>query len=92
MQCLCFPVYMKICGSYYVLHFWVVVKGIFFSSVVAAIVMINIIRKYLFNKKLWNTFFSAALLQGKKNPGTDEQAVKSFLDQVMKAKEMKIDK
>ena len=36
--------------------------------------------------------FSAALLQGKKNPGTDEQAVKSFLDQVMKAKEMKIDK
>ncbi|KAH1222532.1 Diacylglycerol kinase 5 [Glycine max] len=28
---------------------------------------------------------------GKKNPGTDEQAVKSFLDQVMKAKEMKID-
>uniref|UniRef100_A0A0R0GW00 Diacylglycerol kinase accessory domain-containing protein n=1 Tax=Glycine max TaxID=3847 RepID=A0A0R0GW00_SOYBN len=28
---------------------------------------------------------------GKKNPGTDEQAVKSVLDQVMKAKEMKID-
>ncbi|TKY48821.1 Diacylglycerol kinase 5 [Spatholobus suberectus] len=28
---------------------------------------------------------------GKKNPGTDEQSVKSFLDQVMKAKEMKID-
>ncbi|KAG5114444.1 hypothetical protein JHK82_037713 [Glycine max] len=30
-------------------------------------------------------------LQGKKNPGTDEQAVKSVLDQAMKAKEMKID-
>ncbi|KAG5142751.1 hypothetical protein JHK82_018446 [Glycine max] len=29
---------------------------------------------------------------GKKNPGTDEHAVKSFLDQVMNAKEMKIDK
>lgn len=28
---------------------------------------------------------------GKKNPGTDQQAVKSFLNQVMKAKEMKID-
>ncbi|KAJ1395868.1 NAD kinase/diacylglycerol kinase-like domain superfamily [Sesbania bispinosa] len=28
---------------------------------------------------------------GKKNPGTDEQSVVSFLDQVMKAKEMKID-
>ncbi|XP_057953357.1 diacylglycerol kinase 5 isoform X2 [Malania oleifera] len=28
---------------------------------------------------------------GKKNPGTDHQAVKSFLVQVMKAKEMKID-
>ncbi|OVA07984.1 Diacylglycerol kinase [Macleaya cordata] len=28
---------------------------------------------------------------GKKNPGTDSQSVKSFLDQVMKAKEMKID-
>ncbi|XP_026442999.1 diacylglycerol kinase 5-like isoform X1 [Papaver somniferum] len=28
---------------------------------------------------------------GKKNPGTDSQAVKSFLEQVMKAKEMKID-
>ncbi|KAI3838190.1 hypothetical protein MKX03_024834 [Papaver bracteatum] len=29
---------------------------------------------------------------GKKNPGTDSQSVKSFLEQVMKAKEMKIDK
>ncbi|KEH39037.1 putative diacylglycerol kinase (ATP) [Medicago truncatula] len=28
---------------------------------------------------------------GKKNPGTDEQSVLSFLNQVMKAKEMKID-
>ncbi|KAL1345800.1 hypothetical protein HN51_019494 [Arachis hypogaea] len=28
---------------------------------------------------------------GKKNPGTNEHSVKSFLDQVMKAKEMKID-
>ncbi|XP_047172825.1 diacylglycerol kinase 5-like [Vigna umbellata] len=28
---------------------------------------------------------------GKKNPGTDEQSVKSFLNQVMKAQEMKID-
>ncbi|KAM7270129.1 hypothetical protein ACFE04_029343 [Oxalis oulophora] len=28
---------------------------------------------------------------GKKNPGTDRQAVKIFLDQVLKAKEMKID-
>ncbi|CAL0323669.1 unnamed protein product [Lupinus luteus] len=28
---------------------------------------------------------------GKKNPGTDESSVMSFLDQVMKAKEMKID-
>ncbi|KAG0501465.1 hypothetical protein HPP92_001537 [Vanilla planifolia] len=28
---------------------------------------------------------------GKKNPGTDHQSVKSFLGQVMKAKEMKID-
>ncbi|XP_077243315.1 diacylglycerol kinase 5-like isoform X2 [Tasmannia lanceolata] len=28
---------------------------------------------------------------GKKNPGTDSQSVKSFLDQVKKAKEMKID-
>ncbi|OVA06786.1 Diacylglycerol kinase [Macleaya cordata] len=28
---------------------------------------------------------------GKKNPGTDPQSVRSFLDQVMKAKEMKID-
>ncbi|KAK2370373.1 diacylglycerol kinase [Trifolium repens] len=28
---------------------------------------------------------------GKKNPGTDEQSVLSFLDKVMKAKEMKID-
>ncbi|KAK1304147.1 Diacylglycerol kinase 5 [Acorus calamus] len=28
---------------------------------------------------------------GKKNPGTDSQSVKSFLEQVMKAKEMKID-
>lgn len=28
---------------------------------------------------------------GKKNPGTDRQAVKYFLDQVIKAKEMKID-
>ncbi|OIW15520.1 hypothetical protein TanjilG_27371 [Lupinus angustifolius] len=28
---------------------------------------------------------------GKKNPGTDEPSVMSFLDQVMKAKEMKID-
>jgi len=37
-------------------------------------------------------FSAAFLLQGKKNPGTDEQAVKSVLDQVMKAKEMKIDK
>ena len=35
---------------------------------------------------------SAALLQGKRNPGTDERSVESFLDQVMKAKEMKIDK
>lgn len=35
---------------------------------------------------------SAALSQGKKNPGTDEQSVVSFLDQVLKAKEMKIDK
>lgn len=33
-----------------------------------------------------------AALQGKKNPETDEGSVKSFLDQVMKAKEMKIDK
>jgi len=31
-------------------------------------------------------------LQGKKNPGTDEQSVKSFLKQVLEAKEMKIDK
>lgn len=31
-------------------------------------------------------------LQGKKNPGTDQQSVKSFLYQVMNAKEMKIDK
>ncbi|PNX91469.1 hypothetical protein L195_g047600, partial [Trifolium pratense] len=29
---------------------------------------------------------------GKKNPGTDAQSVLSFLDKVMKAKEMKIDK
>lgn len=35
---------------------------------------------------------SAALLQGKKNPGTDEHSVEAFLNQVMKAKEMKIDK
>jgi diacylglycerol kinase (ATP) len=34
----------------------------------------------------------SAVLQGKKNPGTDEQSVLSFLDKVMKAKEMKIDK
>jgi diacylglycerol kinase (ATP) len=31
-------------------------------------------------------------LQGKKNPGTDQRSVEAFLDQVMKAKEMKIDK
>lgn len=31
-------------------------------------------------------------LQGKKNPGTDRTAVELFLDQVLKAKEMKIDK
>jgi diacylglycerol kinase (ATP) len=28
---------------------------------------------------------------GKKNPGTDQRSVEAFLDQVMKAKEMKID-
>lgn len=32
------------------------------------------------------------VLQGKKNPGTDRNSVMSFLDQVKKAKEMKIDK
>ena len=31
-------------------------------------------------------------LQGKKNPGTDRAAVKSFLGQVINAKEMKIDR
>lgn len=30
--------------------------------------------------------------QGKKNPGTDNNSVLSFLDQVMKAKEMEIDR
>lgn len=30
--------------------------------------------------------------QGKKNPGTDRTSVELFLDQVFKAKEMKIDK
>lgn len=33
-----------------------------------------------------------AALQGKRNPGTDQRSVEAFLDQVMKAKEMKIDK
>lgn len=33
-----------------------------------------------------------ANLQGKRNPGTDSQSVKSFLDQVKRAKEMKIDR
>ena len=33
-----------------------------------------------------------ASLQGKKNPGTDQHSVEEFLAQVMKAKEMKIDK
>ena len=31
-------------------------------------------------------------LQGKKNPGTDRASVELFLDKVLKAKEMKIDK
>lgn len=31
-------------------------------------------------------------LQGKKNPGTDSRSVESFLGQVKKAKEMKIDR
>lgn len=31
-------------------------------------------------------------LQGKKNPTTDQGSVESFLNQVMKAKEIKIDK
>ena len=31
-------------------------------------------------------------LQGKKNPGTDHQSVKSFLEKVKEAKEMKIDR
>ena len=31
-------------------------------------------------------------LQGKKNPGTDPHSVKSFLNQVKEAKEMKIDR
>lgn len=30
--------------------------------------------------------------QGKKNPGTDEISVKSFLEKVKEAKEMKIDR
>ena len=55
--------------------------------------MINIIRFFFFDKKTMELISSIAfLLQGKKNPGTDEHAVKSFLDQVMNAKEMKIDK
>lgn len=33
-----------------------------------------------------------AALQGKKNPTTDQASVEAFLDQVLKAKEMKIDK
>lgn len=32
------------------------------------------------------------IYQGKKNPGTDSQSVKSFLNEVKKAKEMKIDR
>ena len=57
------------------------------------IVMINIYQNFFLTKKTMELIFSAAfLLQGKKNPGTDEHAVKSFLDQVMNAKEMKIDK
>lgn len=35
---------------------------------------------------------SSAHLQGKKNPGTDKSSAESFLAQVTKAKEMKIDK
>lgn len=38
-----------------------------------------------------NMYFKQ-LLQGKKNPGTDAQSVKSFLEQVKKAKEMEIDR
>lgn len=34
----------------------------------------------------------SAHLQGKKNPGTDTSSAESFLAQVIKAKEMKIDK
>lgn len=33
-----------------------------------------------------------ANVQGKKNPGTDRHSVIQFLQQVMQAKEMKIDK
>lgn len=39
--------------------------------------------------KCFNPF---CFLQGKKNPGTDTTSVESFLDKVLKAKEMKIDK
>ena len=38
----------------------------------------------------WQMYWSP--LQGKKNPGTDQQAVESFLKLVKDAKEMKIDK
>lgn len=45
---------------------------------------------YIFEEVVINLKF--ANLQGKKNPGTDRHAVEQFLDHVMNAKEMKIDK
>lgn len=53
--------------------------------------MVNIMISYIYICSCL-TVISSAYLQGKKNPGTDKFSAESFLAQVIKAKEIKIDK
>lgn len=51
----------------------------------------GIINQKSYKEKIMKHVIFAAL-QGKRNPGTDKSSIEAFLDQVMRAKEMKIDK